>query len=179
MRMHLNNSECSCQLLREAEWQSVHYPLIKGSIRAQHRPHRRKSIFRPTRMHKSKMTEQRSNKPHPNLFTSCKIWTKCFGIVLKRKAPSNKIIPSGDARFSDQRAQPHILPWVLSFRELIKSSFLYELTQRKNDNRGGSGYMGSIYRTKIISQLTNNSAALTLQFKQREGVKNIYFIHTS
>lgn len=44
MRMHLNNSECSCQLLREAKWQYVHYPLIKGFYKsaASATPERRK-----------------------------------------------------------------------------------------------------------------------------------------
>lgn len=44
MRMHLNYSECSCQLLREAKWQYVHYPLIKGFYKsaASATPERRK-----------------------------------------------------------------------------------------------------------------------------------------
>lgn len=105
-----------CQLLREAKWQSVHYALIKGSIRA-HRPYRRKSIFRPAQMHKSVMTKQQCSKEAPHLFSGSGIR---FGIVLYKAAQIHRIKdPSGDDRLMTKE---HNL--ILAFWELHKFCLL-------------------------------------------------------
>lgn len=140
MRMHLNNSECSCQLLREAKWQSVHYPLIKGSIRVQHRPHQRKSIFRPRWMHKSEMTEQCA--PSKSFFTSWRIWTGWVCVSQSSKDPSNKTFHLVMLDLVTRERNPYS-QWLLCFRELSKYSFLCvcELTQRHNATGSAEGHM--------------------------------------